>query len=200
MTDTDPPVTDLAVRRLAALRPLEQTYKTTMAATRAARIEHGPLADEYRAYAWSKTSAEATGEPFEGDDILERNGQAAQDAIEAAFQAMRTAQQALGAEIARMCADAEFVEGDTILARDAETVLTVASIYRAPEATLSEVTFTADGLPIVKEQHSWSVVDGKVVVVLADGATAVKYERWWQGGLRVAGTCHSESRKLIDVD
>lgn len=200
MTDepTIADVTDLGPIRLANLDPLNETFfDQALPAFRATLVEHGETADAFRRYTWNKTTASGMGEPFEVDEILERNGQAAVETCEAAFQEMHTAQLALTEEIARMVSATEFVEGDVIRSPYGEWPMTVAMIFRAPDASLSEVTFTTDGGPIVKELHSWEIVDGRAQI---DGTEPVHYERWSINGVRVRGTCHRISRQLIDVE
>lgn len=190
-------IADLSEKRLAPLKPLEATFTDALADLRTVTEENGPVADEFRRYKWNRTTAASTNEDFEVDEILERNGQAAEDAIEAAFQTMRTAQLELAAQIAMMVAGSLFSEGDEIRSPYADAPMVVASIYRAPDASLSEVTFTTDGDPIIKDLHSWEMIEGQPQ---PDGVVHAHYERWSLNGVRVRGTFHPVSRRLIDIE
>lgn len=180
--------------RLTMLRLAEKAFIARRNELESAHIDHGQLAEKYRIY----TRRRENGSVDETDEELERDGSVARGIIDAAYDTMHIEGRRLANQIAMSIGAGDLRENDIVLSPRTAELLTVATIYRAPEPELSEVTLTSDGKPIERQQHSWPLdTNGRPIM---DGIPTISYERWWAGGLRVSGKVHSISRQLLDAD
>lgn len=155
---------------------------------------------DLQVYLWALRvvlDARADGTPastFTRDRDIEASGTVALDRITAARAVRDAARRALGKKIAASVGI--FQVGDQVITPlSYNEPLTVAAVYMPGDEQLIEVTFTADGGPIIATAHSWPLdADGHPVI---DDEPTVRYERWWAGGVRVAGYVHPETRCLI---
>lgn len=211
---TDDNVVDLDARRPEPPQPsvtwemlnaARSIYDQTHARLSAAREEHGPVADRFSKYRRAVAEAHFNGLPVpDPDPDLEVAGAAAIEVIEREFQPWRSAQLQLSKTIAAMVRERVFTVGEKVPTPFSKTPLIVAWKNEPPldvpeaERELCEVTLTEDGGLVVARQHNWQLdPDGKKI---DDGTEPVRYERWWSVGLRVAGTVHPISRRIIDTD
>lgn len=170
------------------------------------RGSHGPVADRLLAYQRAQTMARGNAElePPAPDPELERDGAAAIEAIERAYQEFRAARQRLVDVITKLVRDRTFSIGDSVPTPYSRSPLRVATKYEPPldvspeERELCEVVLTGDGGRIEARQHNWALdSDGKRI---DDGSIQVRYERWWAEGLRVGGTVHPITRRITATE